>query len=119
MATNVTLMAGASLIFLPSFNADEIIRLLPEATVMMGVPTFYTRLLARKDCTRDLVKHMRLFVSGSAPLSAETHKVGVFVGDLLGVVLGVKANVGGVGRSARQNLHHLAADRIGPTSVSR
>ena len=73
VATNVTLMAGASLIFLPSFNADEIIRLLPEATVMMGVPTFYTRLLARKDCTRDLVKHMRLFVSGSAPLSAETH----------------------------------------------
>jgi malonyl-CoA/methylmalonyl-CoA synthetase len=67
-------MAGASLIFLPSFNADEIIRLLPEATVMMGVPTFYTRLLARRDCTRDLVKHMRLFVSGSAPLSAETHK---------------------------------------------
>ena len=67
-------MAGASLIFLPSFNADEIIRLLPEATVMMGVPTFYTRLLAREDFTRDLVKHMRLFVSGSAPLSAETHK---------------------------------------------
>ena len=74
VATNVTLMAGASLIFLPSFNADEIIRLLPEATVMMGVPTFYTRLLARKDFTQDLVKHMRLFVSGSAPLSAETHK---------------------------------------------
>jgi len=41
---------------------------------MMGVPTFYTRLLARPDFTRDLVAHMRLFVSGSAPLSAETHK---------------------------------------------
>jgi malonyl-CoA/methylmalonyl-CoA synthetase len=74
VATNVTLMAGGSLILLPSFNADEIIRLLPKATVMMGVPTFYTRLLARKDFTRGLVKHMRLFVSGSAPLSAETHK---------------------------------------------
>jgi malonyl-CoA/methylmalonyl-CoA synthetase len=74
VATNVTLTAGSSLIFLPGFNADEIIRLLPKATVMMGVPTFYTRLLARPDFTRELVAHMRLFVSGSAPLSAETHK---------------------------------------------
>src|SRR5207342_3617139 len=74
VATNVTLMTGSSLIFLASFNANEIIRLLPKATVMMGVPTFYTRLLARDDFTRELVAHMRLFVSGSAPLSAETHK---------------------------------------------
>lgn len=74
VATNVTLMTGSSLIFLPGFNASEIIRLLPKATVMMGVPTFYTRLLARDDFTRELVAHMRLFVSGSAPLSAETHK---------------------------------------------
>jgi malonyl-CoA/methylmalonyl-CoA synthetase len=74
VAINITLMAGSSLIFLPGFNADEIIRLLPEATVMMGVPTFYTRLLARPDFTRELVAHLRLFVSGSAPLSAETHK---------------------------------------------
>ena len=73
VAMNITLMAGSSLIFLPGFNADEIIRLLPRATVMMGVPTFYTRLLARPDFTRELVAHMRLFVSGSAPLSAETH----------------------------------------------
>jgi len=74
VATNVTLMAGSSLIFLPTFNANEIVRLLPQATVMMGVPTFYTRLLARDDFGRDLVAHIRLFVSGSAPLSAETHK---------------------------------------------
>jgi malonyl-CoA/methylmalonyl-CoA synthetase len=74
VATNVTLMTGSSLIFLPTFNANEIIRLLPQATVMMGVPTFYTRLLARDDFGRDLVAHIRLFVSGSAPLSAETHK---------------------------------------------
>ena len=74
VATNVTLMTGSSLIFLPGFNASEIIRLLPKATVMMGVPTFYTRLLARDDFTRELVAHMRLFVSGSAPLSVETHK---------------------------------------------
>ena len=74
VATNVTLMTGSSLIFLPTFNANEIVRLLPQATVMMGVPTFYTRLLARDDFGRDLVAHIRLFVSGSAPLSAETHK---------------------------------------------
>ena len=73
-ATNTVLSAGASLILLPRFDADEIIRLLPKATAMMGVPTFYTRLLARPDFTRERVAHMRLFVSGSAPLSAETHR---------------------------------------------
>jgi malonyl-CoA/methylmalonyl-CoA synthetase len=74
VATNITLMAGGSLIFLPRFDLDEIMRLLPRATAMMGVPTFYTRLLSRPDFTRELVRHVRLFVSGSAPLSAETHK---------------------------------------------
>ena len=74
VATNVVLSVGASLILLPRFDADEIIRLLPKATAMMGVPTFYTRLLARPDFTRERVAHMRLFVSGSAPLSAETHR---------------------------------------------
>ncbi|MFL6844712.1 MAG: malonate--CoA ligase [Allosphingosinicella sp.] len=74
VATNVTLLAGGSMLFLPAFDLDEIIRLLPAATAMMGVPTFYTRLLSRPDLTRDLVAHMRLFVSGSAPLSAETHR---------------------------------------------
>ena len=74
VATNTTLMAGASIVFLPSFDAGEIIRQLPRATVLMGVPTFYTRLLARADFTRELVAGMRLFVSGSAPLSAEPHR---------------------------------------------
>lgn len=74
VATNVTLMAGASMIFLPKFDADEIFRALPQVTTMMGVPTFYTRLLADKRLTRDATKHMRLFVSGSAPLLAETHR---------------------------------------------
>ena len=74
VATNVTLLSGGSMILLPGFDSDEVIRLLPQATTMMGVPTFYTRLLTRPDFDRDLVAHMRLFVSGSAPLSAETHK---------------------------------------------
>jgi malonyl-CoA/methylmalonyl-CoA synthetase len=74
VATNVSLLAGGSMIFLPAFDLDEMIRLLPLATAMMGVPTFYTRLLSRPDFTRGLVAHIRLFVSGSAPLSAETHR---------------------------------------------
>ena len=74
VGTNVTLTAGASMIFLPKFDADAIIGALPRATAMMGVPTFYTRLLADPRLTRDLVKHMRVFISGSAPLLAETHR---------------------------------------------
>jgi malonyl-CoA/methylmalonyl-CoA synthetase len=73
VACNVMLLAGGSMIFLPSFHADEIIAWLPKATSMMGVPTFYTRLLDDPRFTADLVSHMRLFTSGSAPLLAETH----------------------------------------------
>ena len=73
VATNVTLVAGSSLIFLPAFNSDTIIDYLPNVSCMMGVPTFYTRLLDDQRLDRNLVKHMRLFVSGSAPLLAETH----------------------------------------------
>jgi malonyl-CoA/methylmalonyl-CoA synthetase len=74
VATNVTLLAGGSMIYLPAFDLDEILRLLPEATTMMGVPTFYTRLLSHPALDGALVGHIRLFVSGSAPLSAETHR---------------------------------------------
>jgi malonyl-CoA/methylmalonyl-CoA synthetase len=74
VATNVVLQTGASMIFLPRFDADEAITLLPRATAMMGVPTFYTRLLDHPKLTRELVAHMRLFISGSAPLLASTHQ---------------------------------------------
>ncbi|MGI9400683.1 MAG: malonate--CoA ligase [Rhizobiaceae bacterium] len=73
VATNVLLMAGGSIIFQSSFNLDEIIDALPNATSMMGVPTFYTRILSDPRFDHDLVDHMRLFTSGSAPLLAETH----------------------------------------------
>ncbi len=73
-AFNTMLMAGASMIFLPRFDADEVLRFLPRATVMMGVPTFYTRLLGHSGLTREACAHMRLFVSGSAPLLPETHR---------------------------------------------
>ncbi|WP_323040289.1 malonyl-CoA synthase [Gemmobacter sp.] len=73
VATNVVLLSGGSMIFLPGFKADQAIDWLPKSTTMMGVPTFYTRLLDDPRFTRDLVGHMRLFTSGSAPLLAETH----------------------------------------------
>ena len=73
VATNVTLVAGGSMVFLPKFDVDQMIALMPSATTLMGVPTFYTRLLDDPRFTRELAHHMRLFVSGSAPLLAETH----------------------------------------------
>ena len=73
VAINTTLLAGSSLIYLPKFEAAEVLRHLPQATTMMGVPTFYTRLLSHDDFGREKAAHMRLFVSGSAPLLAETH----------------------------------------------
>jgi malonyl-CoA/methylmalonyl-CoA synthetase len=53
---------------------DQLIKFMPRATTLMGVPTFYTRLLDHTDFTADLTAHMRLFISGSAPLMAETHR---------------------------------------------
>jgi len=73
VATNVTLAAGGSMLLLPRFETDAVIAALPRATVMMGVPTFYTRLLDDPRLDRELTWHVRLFVSGSAPLRAETH----------------------------------------------
>ncbi len=73
-ASNTVMMAGASMVFLPRFDADQVLRLLPAATVMMGVPTFYTRLLQHPGLTKQACAHMRLFISGSAPLLAETHR---------------------------------------------
>lgn len=72
VATNIALMTGSACLFLPGFDADAIIKLMPRATALMGVPTFYTRLLKQPELA-DASKNMRLFISGSAPLLAETH----------------------------------------------
>src|SRR3954464_15484295 len=74
VASNVTLFPRASMIFLPKFDPELIIKLMARATVLMGVPTFYTRLLQSPSLTRESTGHMRLFISGSAPLLAETHR---------------------------------------------
>ncbi len=73
VAVNVALIAGATMIFQNRFDPDAVIAALPRATSLMGVPTFYTRLLDHPGLTRAACANMRLFVSGSAPLLAETH----------------------------------------------
>ena len=74
VALDICLATGAKIILLPKFDADQVIDLMADATVLMGVPTFYTRLLANRRLTRDATRRMRLFISGSAPLLAETHE---------------------------------------------
>ena len=74
VAINVLLMAGGKMIFLPKFDADQVMSYMPRATSLMGVPTFYTRLLQHPGLTKEATAHMRLFISGSAPLLAETHR---------------------------------------------
>ncbi|MDF3934023.1 malonate--CoA ligase [Pseudomonas citronellolis] len=74
VAINSLLMAGGSLLYVDKFDAAQVLQLLPQVNLLMGVPTFYTRLLDQPGLTREAVAHMRLFVSGSAPLTAETHK---------------------------------------------
>jgi malonyl-CoA/methylmalonyl-CoA synthetase len=74
VAIHTTLIAGARMLFHRRFDASAVLAALPGATAMMGVPTFYTRLLAEPALTRDAVKHMRIFISGSAPLLLDTFK---------------------------------------------
>lgn len=74
VASNVILAAQGSMVFLPKFDLDTVLKFLPQSTSLMGVPTFYTRLLGDDRFDRDLCKGMRLFTSGSAPLLAETHR---------------------------------------------
>jgi malonyl-CoA/methylmalonyl-CoA synthetase len=74
VATNTLLLAGGRLIFQRKFDAERVMHALLEASMLMGVPTFYTRLLQHPGLTRGATAHVRLFVSGSAPLLAETHK---------------------------------------------
>lgn len=72
VGVHLALFNGSTMIFLPKFSADEVIANLPNATVFMGVPTFYTRLLANSTFNRSTCANMRLFISGSAPLLEET-----------------------------------------------
>ncbi|HCS90828.1 MAG TPA: malonyl-CoA synthase, partial [Chromatiaceae bacterium] len=73
VALHCALLGGSRVLFMPRFDTDQVIANLTRATVMMGVPTFYTRLLEHGDFQPDLCAHMRLFISGSAPLPAAIH----------------------------------------------
>lgn len=72
VACHTALLSGARMIFLPGFDVDAVVQRLPQATVFMGVPTYYTRLLTHPDMNTQSCASVRLFVSGSAPLQAET-----------------------------------------------
>jgi len=72
VACHCALLGASTMLFLSKFDADTVVRLLPRATVFMGVPTFYTRLLALPDFGRETCRRVRLFTSGSAPLLAQT-----------------------------------------------
>ena len=72
VALHCVFLSGASMVWLPRFDEAEILAGLDQSTVMMGVPTFYTRLLTSPHFTADKAKGMRLFISGSAPLLTST-----------------------------------------------
>ena len=74
VAINTVLASAASLLFMPKFDATTALEQMPQATVFMGVPTHYTRLLHHRALSRESTAGMRLFVSGSAPLLKETHE---------------------------------------------
>ncbi len=72
VAIDCVLVSGSRMLFMPKFDAGEVMAALPRCSVMMGVPTFYTRLLTHPDFKEEAFKGRRLFISGSAPLLAET-----------------------------------------------
>jgi malonyl-CoA/methylmalonyl-CoA synthetase len=74
VAINCVLANGTGMVFLPRFDVDDVLAALPRCTVLMGVPTHYTRLLDDPRFDADVCAGMRLFVSGSAPLLASTHE---------------------------------------------
>jgi malonyl-CoA/methylmalonyl-CoA synthetase len=72
VALHTAFLSASKIIFLEKFDIAEINKNLKNSTVMMGVPTFYSRLIGEKDLNKDLYKRMRLFISGSAPLTEKT-----------------------------------------------
>jgi len=72
VASHGALLAGAKMIWLPRLDIEQALHYLPQSTVLMGVPTYYVRLLAHEGFNRDVCASMRLFISGSAPLLEET-----------------------------------------------
>src|SRR5947207_2053454 len=74
VAINCVLASASAMVFMPRFDVDGVLAALPRCTVMMGIPTYYTRLLDDPRFDRAACATMRLFISGSAPLLASTHE---------------------------------------------
>jgi malonyl-CoA/methylmalonyl-CoA synthetase len=74
VAVNTLLLSGGKILFPPKFDPGQCLALMPRVTAMMGVPTFYTRLLQHEDLSRERTARMRLFISGSAPLLGEIYR---------------------------------------------
>jgi malonyl-CoA/methylmalonyl-CoA synthetase len=74
VATHLALLGASTVIFLPRFDSKSVMLQLPNATVFMGVPTYYTRLLQEVGINSDICRNMRLFISGSAPLPEATFR---------------------------------------------
>ena len=72
VALHCAFLSGAPMVWLPRYDDAQVVAGLARSTVMMGVPTFYTRLLANPAFTHDVAAHIRLFVCGSAPLLEAT-----------------------------------------------
>lgn len=105
-ASHCALLSGASMTFLPKFNLDLAIKHLPQSTVFMGVPTYYTRLLADERFTKNLATNIRLFISGSAPLLENTF-------DAFAVAIGQKIlERYGMTETGINTSNTLAGDRI-------
>ena len=72
VALGCAFLSGSKVFWLDTFNPDAVVNALPNCTVMMGVPTYYTRLLSNEKLNKEVVKNIRIFISGSAPLLEET-----------------------------------------------
>ena len=75
VAINTTLLSGLSVYFFDKFSLTDLITVLPKATLLMGVPTYYKRMNGSSLVTKNLTNNMRLFISGSAPLSSIDHQM--------------------------------------------
>jgi len=76
VAVNTLLLSGGKILFLPKFDSTQCLALMPQATTMMGVPTFYTRLLRHENLSRERTAHMRLFISAPRHFSKRPTALG-------------------------------------------
>jgi len=72
VALGCVFLSGSRVLWMNAFDADEVLKILPKCSVMMGVPTYYTRLLSNPKLNNDTTANIRVFISGSAPLLEDT-----------------------------------------------